>query len=80
MCMVALLPLAKTLCLPWCSAGRLVSLLDAVRINLSMILFKFAHQCEGEFVVILVGLLHLFFKVKMQMTLSQAAFKRNENL
>lgn len=54
MCMVASLPPAKKLFLPWCSAGRLGSLLDAVRMNLSRVLFKFEHQCEGALIVILV--------------------------
>lgn len=41
MCMVALLPPEKKLSLPWCSAGRLASLLDAIRLNLNMVCSKF---------------------------------------
>lgn len=49
MCMVAFLPPAKKLSLPWCSAGRLESLLDAIRLNLNMVCSKFEYQYTGGF-------------------------------
>lgn len=54
MCMVAFLPPAKKLSLPWCSAGRLASLLDAIRLNLNMVCSKFEYQYTGGFFLFLV--------------------------
>lgn len=77
MCMVALLPPAKKLSLPWCSAGRLASLLDAKRLNLNMVCSKFKYQYTGRF-WFLIFLGHFFQKVQMQMMLSRAQLTLTE--